>query len=119
MSAGTPCWICAASWLDAAKEERGPGSICGSTSVSDAAASTVICALRRACAAVTPAATATVRASASVLRSIRRLLALDHDGARLHDRGAAHPRPQPELVDRVPRDDGDHARPLRQLDLAL
>ena len=37
-SAGAPCVICAASVLDAPNEYFGPASICGKTSVSDAAA---------------------------------------------------------------------------------
>src|SRR5690242_13470625 len=65
-STGAPSWICAASALEPANEYFGVESIFGKTSVSDAAAYTVICA--RDCArapAATPATTRTARQSAT------------------------------------------------------
>src|SRR3954467_3041723 len=42
-SAGAPCWICAASWVDPPEEERSDLSLLGNVSVSDEAAYTVSC----------------------------------------------------------------------------
>src|SRR5581483_11779011 len=57
-SAGAPSWIWDARAFEPANEYFGAESIFGKTSVSDAAAYTVICACERACArAATPART--------------------------------------------------------------
>src|SRR4051794_21315244 len=95
-SAGAPCWICADSMFEPANEYRGAWSIFGKTSVSEAAAYTVIWAVGAADAG------APTRAAATARMTMRRHdtadpLTLNHHVGRLHDRGQRHAVPQAEL----------------------
>src|SRR6476620_2549816 len=125
-SAGAPCWICAESVFDPPKEYRCEESICGKTSVRDAAAYTVICACD--IASARPANAASTMQSArletrGVKRRSRRKRVLssvleDHV-RRLDDRGRGHSVLEPELLDSVARDDGDEADGVADHDLDL
>src|SRR4051794_24830320 len=104
-SAGAPCWICAASVFEPANEYLADESICGRTSVREAAAYTVICPW------VEPAAPP-ARSSAAIATAVAasdRTLALDHHGGRLDDGRRRHAGADADLVDGVAGDDRDQA----------
>src|SRR5580765_88476 len=113
-SAGAPCRICAASVFEPPKEYFWPASICGKTSVRDAAAYTVICAFGAAATGPEAAARPSTRSATGIRRRIGFVppSALDEHVGRLDERGRGHARLEPDLLDGVARDHGDEAHRL-------